>query len=136
MIVTHNLVCNKQPKKVGVFVVPAGFNHGVGYFGVDVVTDSSLTFFLLAMISRRNTECKVLLSSIYFITEYVVRGLWSSLFNDKNMEYIYSFQNLNSLFISCRSLYAQNLAKKKSENHQAAQERPQGEEAEPLKVNS
>ncbi|CAG7869979.1 unnamed protein product, partial [Brassica rapa] len=38
---------------------------------------------------------------------------------------VYSFQNLNSLFISCRSLYAQNLVKKKSENHQAAQERPQ-----------
>ncbi|CAN7099548.1 unnamed protein product, partial [Brassica rapa subsp. narinosa] len=35
-----------------------------------------------------------------------------------------------------KSLYAQNLVKKKSENLQAAQERPQGEEAEPLKVNS
>ncbi|WZY98906.1 hypothetical protein YC2023_071235 [Brassica napus] len=76
--------CNTQSclqqttKKSWCLCGAASFNHDVDYFGVPS---------LLLVGYDVEKEYKVLLSSIYFITEYVVRGLWSSLFHDKRMEY-------------------------------------------------
>lgn len=81
----------------------AGFNHGVDYLGVDVSNrfflTASLTFFCWLW-CREGIQGIVVFNLLHHRV-YVVRVLWSSLFHDKEHG-VYSFQYLNSLFISCR----------------------------------